>query len=77
MTKTRIYALDSSALSRQKHKNSQCLEDVYQGKKTKKIHTYDKETGYYITSIFPVLSQEECKEQAVNITEEIITLMKL
>ncbi|MBD5142438.1 MAG: hypothetical protein HDT22_02340 [Ruminococcus sp.] len=76
MTETKICALDSSALSKQEHKNSQCSKDVYKGKKTRKIHTYDKETGYHITSVFPVLSPEECKEQAVNITAEIIALMK-
>lgn len=52
------------------------MEEVYKGKETRKIHTYDKGTGYFITSVFPVLSSEECKEQAVSITEEIITLME-
>ncbi|MDE6086930.1 MAG: hypothetical protein K2G25_00915 [Oscillospiraceae bacterium] len=75
MTETKICALDSSELSKQEHKNSQCSEDVYKGKKTRKINTYDKETGYHITSVFPVLNQEEYKEQAVSITEEIIALM--
>lgn len=40
------------------------------------VHTYDKETGYYVTSVFPVSEENALKEQAVSITEEIIRLMK-
>lgn len=47
-----------------------------QGRKFGKVRTYDEETGYYVTSVFPVLEENALREQAVTITEEMIRLMK-